>query len=179
MSRGVTVKHLYDGTRSQRITRQIVMWGISGSLLVLAIVGAYFLGRGVINQPWIARTHMGTVAINDLLYVVGGQSQNTGELFADVWEINLSTASLRAVAELPYGCYRPETATSNGQLFILGGYDGQSYRSEILRVSDDEIDIVAELPTARAYGGAVGIDDVLYYAGGMGWRAHARRDSGH
>jgi Kelch motif protein len=160
------VKHLYDGTRRQQITRQITMWGIYGSIVVLALIGGYFLGRSVINQPWTARTHMGSVVIDDLLFVVGGQAQSTGELLDDVWEINLSTNSLRAVAQLPYGCYRPETATSNGQLFVLGGYDGQSYRSEILRIIDDAAEIAAMLPSPRAYGAAIGVKDVLYYAGG-------------
>ena len=156
------MKSLYDFTRRQYIR----MWITYGSVFVLVFVAGYFLSRDVINQPWTARTHMGTAVIEDLLYVVGGQLQGTGELLDDVWELDPDQARLRAVAQLPYPCYLPETAVSQDKLFILGGYDGDAYRSEILQVIRGETETIASLPSPRAYGAGIGVGNTLYYAGG-------------
>ncbi|MFC2079412.1 Kelch repeat-containing protein, partial [Candidatus Bipolaricaulota bacterium] len=156
------MKSLHDLSRS-RLHR---LWICCSALFVLVFVGGYFATRGVINQPWTARTNMGSAVIGDQIFVVGGQSQFTGELLDDVLRLDPNHASLRFVAQLPYACHRPGIAVSNDSLFVLGGYDGKSYRSEILRVVDDEARVIARLPGPRAYGAAIGVGNALYYAGG-------------
>jgi len=160
------MKYLYDVPPRQRMIRQIVMWSICSALVVLAFIGGYFIGKGVINQPRTARTHMGAEIVNDLLYIVGGQDASTGNLLNDVWEIQPDSASLRLVAQLPYACHLPDITACQDSLYVLGGYDGESYRNEILRIRNGQVDMVAELPGSRAYGCTVGIDNNLIYAGG-------------
>ncbi len=156
------MKYLYDVTRRQIIR----LWITYGSIFVLIFVAGYILSQGVINQPWTARTHMGTTVMNGSIYVVGGQSSTTGELLSDIWEIDPDQASLRAVAQLPFACYRPEIASSGESLFVLGGYDGDAYRAEVVRVENSTAEILSYFPSPRAYGAAVTAGNTLYYAGG-------------
>lgn len=156
------MKGLYDVTRGE----QIRLWITYGTIFALLFVGGYLFSQGVINQPWTARTHMGTAVIGDALYIVGGQSSVTGELLADIWEINPYEARLRFVGRLPYACYRPELAVSHGTLYIVGGYDGDDYRSEILKITNGRTESIGDLPTPRGYGAGVGVGNSLFYAGG-------------
>ena len=142
------------------------MWIIYSALFVFIVAGGYLISRNVINQPWSARTNVSSAVIGDQIYIVGGQSQSTGMLLDEVLRIDPHRASLSFVTHLPYACYRPATLVSHDYLFILGGYDGRSYRSEILQVVDGEAHVVARLPSPRSYGTAISAGNTLYYAGG-------------
>jgi len=156
------MKDLFGMPRRQRLR----MWLVYSAALAVIVVGAYLLGRNVINQPWTARNNVGSAVIGDQIYIVGGQSQSTGMLLDEVLKIDPQRSTLRFVNHLPYTCYQPATAAFEDSLIVAGGYDGSSYRSEILQVTADAVRIVAELPTPRSYGTAVVIDRTLYYAGG-------------
>ena len=156
------MKDLFGMPRRQRLR----MWLVYSVAFAAIVIGGYLLGRNVINQPWTTRNNVGSAVIGDEIYIVGGQSQSTGMLLDEVLKIDPQRSTLRFVAHLPYNCYQPATAAFDGSLIVAGGYDGSSYRSEILQVTPDGVRIIAELPTPRSYGAAVVIDRTLYYAGG-------------
>ncbi len=156
------MKDLFGLPRRQRLR----MWLVYSIGFIAVVIGGYLLGRTVINQPWTARNNVGSAVIGDQIYIVGGQSQSNGALLDEVLQINPQRSTLQFVVHLPYSCYQPATATDDESLFVAGGYDGSSYRSEILQATEDDVRVVTHLPTPRSYGAAVVIDRTLYYAGG-------------
>jgi len=156
------MKDLFGLPRRQRLR----MWLVYSIGFMVVVIGGYLLGRTVINQPWTARTNVGSAVIGDQIYIVGGQSQSNGALLDEVLQIDPQRSTLHFVVHLPYSCYQPATAADGASLIVAGGHDGSSYRSEILQVTADDVRVVAHLPTPRSYGAAVVIDGTLYYAGG-------------
>ncbi len=143
-------------------------WLIYSLLFLVVVVGGYVITRNMINRPWSARSNVGGAVIGNSIYITGGQSASTGRLLDEVLRLNVDRSTMSFVAHLPYPCYLPATASDSNALYVAGGYDGQSYRSEILKVtpSSGDVQIVGHLPTPRTYGCAVILNNTLYYAGG-------------
>ncbi len=154
--------------------RRYRMWTIYSVLFALVVLGGYFLTHQVINQPWSARSNAGSAVVGDQIYLVGGQSDSTGRLLDEVVRVDIERSTVNFVAHLPYVCYLPAITTDADALFVVGGYDGHAYRSEIIRVADGDVQVVGRLPSPRSYGAAVIIDGTLYYAGG--WDGSSRLD---
>ena len=154
---------MFKGLKQIRNAPFIFYW----AFFVTVIVVIMYFGRTVINHPWTARDWIAAAAIDDKVYVLGGQDKHSG-LLDDVLEINLTSRRLRVIASLPApGCCFAAAAL-NGMVYVLGGQGSKGYYDQVIEVDPytKNVNIVATLPSPRVYGGAVAVLGKLYYIGG-------------
>ena len=125
-----------------------------------------------------ARTHFGTVVLNDQLYVMGGQQgvDVSAKMLASAFRYDPRADEWTRLANLPIAMshYSPNTVVRNDKIYMLGGE--QSFNVESTQVLEydpatDEYRTLTPLPTARASGMAGVINGQFIFSGGKnnGW----------
>jgi DNA-binding CsgD family transcriptional regulator/N-acetylneuraminic acid mutarotase len=121
-----------------------------------------------------AVANVGAVVLGNRIYVPGG-STGAGQISdqLEVYDPDTGTGGTWSVAaRMPTGLSAYAVAAYQGEMYLFGGWDGQSYVAASFRY-DPRTDVwvpLAELPTPRAFTGAGAIGDRIYVVGGYDGR---------
>ncbi|CAH8561621.1 unnamed protein product [Heterobilharzia americana] len=143
--------------------------GLTADLECHGVVETYHpsLGRWELSESMISkRSRIGVVALNGLLYAIGGfdgtSRLNTTEVY------NPKTKVWKTVA--PMICRRSAAgaAAYDGRLYVCGGYNGQtSLRTcEMYTPEQDTWQLIPSMNEPRSAGGLVALNGRLYAIGG-------------
>ncbi len=118
-------------------------------------------------------------AADERIYVAGGNtaegSSGEAELHDTLWIYDPEDDAWSEAGTLPGPLAGAALAADAGALYLVGGWDGQSMRSEIWRLALDgtatpEWTLVAQMDTPRAFHGAALVGSSLYVVGGFDGR---------
>jgi N-acetylneuraminic acid mutarotase len=117
------------------------------------------------------RTEITATNIGNNIYVIGGFDKYDNVL--DTVEVyNIKNDSWKTVSPLPEPLHHTATASSNGKIYVVGGYTNNNWLpSAKLFIYSPKNDTWTEgppMPTARGALTAVFIDEMLYAIGGEG-----------
>jgi N-acetylneuraminic acid mutarotase len=114
-------------------------------------------------------------AVNNKLYVMGGNSLSSGYLNT-CYVFDPSANSWSTCAPMTYARSHAGAGVVNGKIYVVGGYNGSTldlnYVEEYNPITNTW-SIVAPLGTARGGPGVVGVGNYLYVCGG-GWSTYLR-----
>jgi DNA-binding CsgD family transcriptional regulator len=159
--------------------------GAQGKLL--ASVDAYNLAvnewRPVAPLP-LPLSNMAATTWGGEIYIAGGATgDNTSEAGTlattdGLWRYSADQNQWQQIGVLPVPLAGASLVAADGALYLLGGWDGQQMHNEVWKlplqtehpVTPDHWVVVAELSVARAFGGAVLLNDAIYMVGGYDGR---------
>jgi DNA-binding CsgD family transcriptional regulator len=100
-----------------------------------------------------------------------------------LWRYSVGENLWQQIGVLPASLAGASLVAADDALYLLGGWDGQQMYNQVWRlpldIDDPDADnpvtasqweVVAELPVARAFGGAVVVNDAIFVAGGYDGR---------
>lgn len=123
-----------------------------------------------------ARAETAAIQIGDKIYVAGGMVK--GWVTTTVNEIyDTVTNTWTTASPAPYGIHHAGVAAVNGKVYVIGGYDdmGKMVNAApdiahgwVYDPAADTWNAIADMPSTRAAGSAVTIDDKIFVVGGTG-----------
>ncbi|CAI2727951.1 unnamed protein product [Schistosoma spindalis] len=125
------------------------------------------LGRWELSESMISkRSRIGVVALNGLLYAIGGFDGNSRLRTTEVY--NPKTGKWATVASMICRRSAAGAAAYDGCLYVCGGFDGQtSLRTcEMYIPEQDTWKLISSLNEPRSAGGLVALNGRLYAIGG-------------
>ena len=114
-----------------------------------------------------AVTDVRAAVIGNRIYVPGGRLQS-GAITAQLESYDLLRDRWVTLAPLPAPRSGYALAAFEGKLYLLGGWDGKTYRSEVWQYDPDDNAWRprAPMPVARAFAAAVAMEGRIYVVGG-------------
>ncbi|CAI9586617.1 unnamed protein product [Staurois parvus] len=120
-------------------------------------------GMGLSGLPGYIKSEMATCVLKNNIYISGGHIDSR-----HVWMLNVHVNSWVKVASLSTGRWRHGMVTLKGQIYAVGGFDGQSRLSTMERYSSFTNAWTAATPMLEAVSsaGVVTCKNKLYVIGG-------------
>jgi N-acetylneuraminic acid mutarotase len=124
-------------------------------------------------MPGIGRSHMGYVALDDKIYLVGGQTGNDDELTTTDtgFAYDPATDAWTPIASMPKALSHISSSTflMGGRIIVAGGETAHYAASSAVFAYDpasDQWTSLTSLPAPRFSGVAAAIDGSIYFTGG-------------
>jgi DNA-binding CsgD family transcriptional regulator len=124
--------------------------------------------------------NLAAAALGPHIYVAGGSTKAVGSSTSTITDqfLRYDTGKnvWQSVGKLPYPLAGAELLAIDNSIYLLGGWNGQSAQSEVWRYTPSAPDrdqagtaewaLITQMPTARAFFGAVFVQNELYVVGG-------------
>lgn len=147
-------------------------------------MGGYSIGKSAVvydpgNNTWsliadmpIERSSMGTAALNNKIYVMGGVGGENGiyDAMPTCAVYNPATNTWNTtIADMPHSRYGTSAVELNGKIYVIGGQgsdDGFLNSSVVYNPTNDTWSSIPDMPAGRARMSAVALNGKIYVMGG-------------
>lgn len=138
----------------------------------IAIVLLSIISNNICAQQWSTRAPMlnpraafGATVFNNLIYVMGGFSDNQLSSSTEVYDPSTNTWSLKASIPTPRN--EPGITTVNGKIYVIGGYNGIALNVvEEYNPATDTWTTKANMPTSRSNVSVTVLNNKIFAIGG-------------
>jgi hypothetical protein len=118
------------------------------------------------KELMLSRHGVEVVAVNDMLYAVGGY----GESYCNtIEEYNPLTDSWRFITTIPTTRYAPSVVVNEDNIYIIGGYDkekGALKTIDVYNIKDDRWTTISDKITPASHFTSIVVDNKIYSIGG-------------
>ncbi len=120
-----------------------------------------------IREKPTAVKNINAVSVNGRIYIPGGEDEN-GEILSIVEVYNPETDQWTTTSPIPSPRSDYSLVTSEGKIYLIGGWDGLKFTNTVFRFDPDTIlwDELKSMKTALGCASAVNVGSEIYIIGG-------------